>query len=509
MTAIAEDEITYKQNLKKELESKNKNEAARKIQELYRLKKKEVEEGEIILKRTEPKIILKNIEETTNYRLFSEKKNISDYNIKIKRQLGKDTTGSYKTVYVYENSDGVEDQDNILSLTHPKWNSMKNEKNELKHRKNLYLEDIEEIEKEVNELNQTNSSSNQEYLNHLLREIKDYKKSISKIEDKYHKKMKSKQGKLLEEYNSFKIQQKLSSIPGGNQYIPEIIDYGSFCKCKEGINDVCNNKSPCVDNQIMIGDEIKLGNGIGVYSIQTKIKGGELFDRLLNGEYVANLNRQKVLVKNIINAIKFIHEKGYAHYDLKPENILMVKNTDNVKIIDFGFTKKHGQIVGKFFGTPEYISPEVLNKNFNQKADYWALGCIFVLIFCNSFLYSINNIKNTFKIIRRNPKQFIKNFNNNYNCGLDEHQIDFLSQFFQLPGNLPSFDELLKHPYLSIQKKGGKSQKTLKKNKKVKKFRKNTRKNIYKKKRKTKYKNRIKGKFKSKQIKRSNKSIKI
>ena len=133
-----------------------------------------------------------------------------------------------------------------------------------------------------------------------------------------------------------------------------------------------------------------------------------------------------------------------------------------------------------------------------------------MLIFCISFLYSINNIKNTFKSIRRNPKQFIKKFNDNYNCGLTEHQIDFLSQFFQLPENLSSFDELLKHPYLSIQKKGGKSQKTRKKNKKVKKLRKNTRKNIDKKnKRKTKDKNRIKGKSKSKRIKRNNKFIKI
>ena len=75
-----------------------------------------------ILKRTEPKIVV-NRDENTDYRLFSEIKGGEDKNIKIKRKLGEFTTGTFKTVYIYENSDGELNNDNILSLTHEKWNN--------------------------------------------------------------------------------------------------------------------------------------------------------------------------------------------------------------------------------------------------------------------------------------------------------------------------------------------------------------------------------------------------
>jgi len=396
----------------------------------------------IILKRTEPKIVV-NRDENTDYRLFSEIKGGEDKNIKIKSKLGEFTTGTFKTVYIYENSNGELNNDNILSLTHEKWNN-------------------------------------------------------------YEK-------KLVEEMNSFKIQKTLYMKPNGSLYIPNIVDYGSFCQCKK---ENCRKENPCINASITVNrdEEVKLGNGMGVYSIQEKIKGGELFDRLANGEYVANLNksdgqdkksrkylkyvtnlnRQKMVVRNILNAVKFIHEQGYAHYDLKPENILMVRGTDNVKIIDFGFTKKHGLIEDRPFGTPEYISPEVKNRNFNQKADYWALGCLFVFIFCSNYLYQRGKNYNLFSQgIRKNPKQYLEDYTRSISVKLTDIQIDFLSQFFKNPKELWSFDQLLAHPYLSNGKKGGKIRKTRKKNNKKRKNMKHTKRNVDKKQKKTKTKNKV------------------
>jgi serine/threonine protein kinase len=301
----------------------------------------------------------------------------------------------------------------------------------------------------------------------------------------------TKESKLVEEMNSFKIQKTLYMKPNGSLYIPNIVDYGSFCQCKK---ENCRKENPCINASITVNrdEEVKLGNGMGVYSIQEKIKGGELFDRLANGEYVANLNRQKVLVRNILNAIKFIHEQGYAHYDLKPENILMVRDTDDIKIIDFGFTKEHGQIVDRSFGTPEYISPEVKNRNFNQKADYWALGCLFVFIFCSNYLYQRDTNYNLFsQRIRKNPKQYLKKYTKGFGIELTENQIDFLSHFFKNPEELWSFDQLLAHPYLSNGKKGGKIRKTRKKNNKKRKNMKHTKRNVDKKQKKTKTKNKV------------------
>ena len=55
----------------------------------------------------------------------------------------------------------------------------------------------------------------------------------------------------------------------------------------------------------------------------------------------ANLNiteeHIKVLVFNLLSALKYIHEAGIVHRDLKPANILVNGNC-NVKICDFGLS---------------------------------------------------------------------------------------------------------------------------------------------------------------------------
>ncbi len=43
-------------------------------------------------------------------------------------------------------------------------------------------------------------------------------------------------------------------------------------------------------------------------------------------------------MKQIFDALQFVHSKNVAHRDLKPENILLDDNF-NVKLTDFGFAK--------------------------------------------------------------------------------------------------------------------------------------------------------------------------
>jgi len=71
---------------------------------------------------------------------------------------------------------------------------------------------------------------------------------------------------------------------------------------------------------------------------------------------------------------------------LKPENLLLDKDSANPKvtIIDFGTSgvidpqKKMSQK----FGTPYYIAPEVLKKNYDQKCDLWSCGVILYILLC-------------------------------------------------------------------------------------------------------------------------------
>mmetsp|Transcript_34548 Transcript_34548/g.91717 ORF Transcript_34548/g.91717 Transcript_34548/m.91717 type:complete len:236 (+) Transcript_34548:189-896(+) len=86
----------------------------------------------------------------------------------------------------------------------------------------------------------------------------------------------------------------------------------------------------------------------------------------------------------VISAFQYVHDKGVAYRDLKPENLL-IDSAGFCKIIDFGFAKripfmKDGKVCAKSFticGTPEYLSPELIQSSGHDKSvDYWALGCL-------------------------------------------------------------------------------------------------------------------------------------
>ena len=48
------------------------------------------------------------------------------------------------------------------------------------------------------------------------------------------------------------------------------------------------------------------------------------------------------IMKSILEAVNYIHDKDYIHRDIKPENILLIHNGGySVKICDFGLSAKH------------------------------------------------------------------------------------------------------------------------------------------------------------------------
>lgn len=45
-------------------------------------------------------------------------------------------------------------------------------------------------------------------------------------------------------------------------------------------------------------------------------------------------------MRQVCDALNFLHSNGIMHRDLKPENILIDPTTLKIKLIDFGFAKK-------------------------------------------------------------------------------------------------------------------------------------------------------------------------
>ena len=64
----------------------------------------------------------------------------------------------------------------------------------------------------------------------------------------------------------------------------------------------------------------------------------------------------------------------------QPENILLVApDSDDIKLIDFGLAAvlKEGVEIRCKFGTPEFVAPEVVNKEpVSTAADVWGVGVI-------------------------------------------------------------------------------------------------------------------------------------
>ena len=79
-----------------------------------------------------------------------------------------------------------------------------------------------------------------------------------------------------------------------------------------------------------------------VHIVMEYCAGGELFDRIVaNTKF--NENYAKNLMRQMLGAIKHLHDNGIVHRDLKPENYLMAdKGQDSeCKLIDFGLSKRY------------------------------------------------------------------------------------------------------------------------------------------------------------------------
>ncbi len=117
----------------------------------------------------------------------------------------------------------------------------------------------------------------------------------------------------------------------------------------------------------------------GCYMVMELVQ-GESLDKYL----AANGDDLWILLRQIVEALEFIHEHDLLHLDFKPGNVLVrrTKAFDGteaplVTLIDFGlsFRRESGGEV-RVVGTPEYMAPEIIggDERITRAADYYSLG---------------------------------------------------------------------------------------------------------------------------------------
>ncbi|XP_065869299.1 calcium-dependent protein kinase 24 [Euphorbia lathyris] len=122
-----------------------------------------------------------------------------------------------------------------------------------------------------------------------------------------------------------------------------------------------------------------------IYLIMEICEGGELFDRIVAKGYYTE-RAAAMVTKTILEVVKVCHDDGVIHRDLKPENFLFVDESEDsdLKAIDFGLSifYEHGQRFSEIVGSPYYMAPEVLRRNYGAEVDVWSTGVILYILLC-------------------------------------------------------------------------------------------------------------------------------
>jgi serine/threonine protein kinase len=187
--------------------------------------------------------------------------------------------------------------------------------------------------------------------------------------------------------------------------------------------------------------------------------GGELFDRIIqrnstdNGVPCFKEDEAASIIYQILTAVSYMHKCGVVHRDLKPENILFETKDENspIKLIDFGLSRKHYGSFGEppmrsVVGTPYYIAPEVLRRNYDSSCDLWSVGVIAYILLCGYPPFNGKNNDETHASVLRGryyfPSQEWK--------GTSRESRDFIRRLLQMdPRKRMSVEQALHHPWLA------------------------------------------------------------
>jgi uncharacterized protein (TIGR02145 family) len=117
--------------------------------------------------------------------------------------------------------------------------------------------------------------------------------------------------------------------------------------------------------------------------VMEKIEGVTLKE-LLESYGKLEINEIANFLKQMTNALGYVHDQGYVHRDIKPSNF-MITNEGKVKLLDFGIAKDmRGNMEYTITGTNQqmgtllYMSPEQVNevKLVDKQTDIYSLGVV-------------------------------------------------------------------------------------------------------------------------------------
>ncbi|TNN70301.1 Striated muscle preferentially expressed protein kinase [Liparis tanakae] len=172
----------------------------------------------------------------------------------------------------------------------------------------------------------------------------------------------------------------------------------------------------------------------------------ELLERMAKKTSVKELEI-RWSVQQLLEGLRYLHQKNIAHLDVKPENILMASPaSDLIRICDFGNAVKLEASEEHYckYGTPEYVAPEIVNQTpVSSATDIWSAGVITYLCLTGVSPFAGENDRAT----ALNIRSYNVAFEESMFADLCKEAKGFVIKLLVADRLRPSAIECLRHPW--------------------------------------------------------------
>ena len=137
----------------------------------------------------------------------------------------------------------------------------------------------------------------------------------------------------------------------------------------------------CTHQNIVTILEYGEDNGLPFIAMEF-VNGLSLYDILKSNKKIS-LKNTLIIVSQILKAINAAHKLGVIHRDIKTANIIKCRETNSIKLADFGiarFSENNSMtLTGAIVGTPKYMAPEqMFGLKADERADLFSIAMVFI-----------------------------------------------------------------------------------------------------------------------------------